>query len=365
MAIGNGDTTLDTRAFYFDRSFDAPGTPDSEALTLGGIFKYASAPYRQFGFGLAYYASYSLSGIVDRDKGGGTAILQPDGEDISFAGEAYVNFDSGIHQVKIGRQRLATPLMDDRDIRLLPTAYEAAVYRNRSQGEITYELGFVNAYSGTGSKFSEFDDSVEDWGDDGLGYAYVEGNLGPVSGRAQFVDTLENSGTYKSYGYLDARYPVFAGTNSYFDGQYGHTGYQQEDSARMYGLRAGTTIKNVNVVLLFNAIRDNLFRTVQSGPLYSDWQQGYGNYEPSDAIGIQATFYPIDNASIKLGYIKIDSKSRDEFNLDSYNEFNLDAQYTINDASKIRVRYSAKDQDRSSDREDRNDFRIIYYYTFL
>jgi hypothetical protein len=364
MSPGNGKTTLDTRTFYFDRSFDTPGTPDSEALTMGGILKYASGRYRKSGFGLAYYGSYSLSGIVDRDKGGGTALLQADGDDISFLGEAYIDFDSGINQLKIGRQRLATPLMDDRDIRLLPTVYEAAVYRYRSQRDINYELGFVKSYSATGSSLSDFDDPVEDWGEDGLGYVFVSGNLGLVSARAQIIDTLENSGTFDNYGYLDANYPIAAGTGSYFSGQIGHTGYQQGESSRMYGLKAGTSINKVDVAVLFNVIRDNRFRTVQAGPLYSDWQQGYGNYEPSDSIGIQATFYPVENTSIKLGYVKLDSKDGDEFNLDSYGEFNLDAQYTFNDASKIRLRYSDKNQDDDSGREDRNDFRIIYYYNF-
>lgn len=364
MAPSNGETSLDTRTFFFNRNFDLPDTPNSEALAVGGILKYASSQYRDFGFGLAYYGSFSLSGIVDRDKGGESALLQTDGENISFLGEGYIDIDSGTNQLKVGRQRLATPLMDDHDLRLLPTVYEAAIYRYKSQHETTYELGYVNAFSGLGSKYSGFEAPVEDWGEDGLAYGFIDGKLGQLSARAQYIETLEDSGTYDSYAYMDANYPIPAGNSTYIKGQIGHTGYQQENSGKMFGLKAGTTFGTVDVALLMNLIRDNEFKTIEAGPLYSDWQQGYANYEPANAVGLQLTFHPRKGSSIKLGYVNVESIDGDEFNFDNFGELNLDAQYRFNEASKIRLRFSRKNQSSSSDREDRHDFRIIYYYSF-
>jgi len=60
----------------------------------------------------------------------------------------------------------------------------------------------------------------------------------------------------------------------------------------------------------------------------------------------------------------VESEDGDAFNIDSFKEFNLDAKYKINKASKVRLRFSNKDQDVKSDREDRDDFRIIYYHDF-
>lgn len=364
MSVENADISLDTRVFYFDRGFDLPDTEDAEALTAGGIFKYASGDYHGFGFGIAYYASLSLFGIVDRDRGGGTALLQSDGEDISFLGEAYLDYDTGHHLFRVGRQRLATPIADDHDNRLLPTAYEAAVYRFSSDHEMKYELGYISAFSGFGSSLDDFEEPEEDWGEDGLGYAYAFGKLYGLDVRAQYVETLEDSGTNENYGYLDANYELPWGEASYLRGQLGHSGYQQEDSAAMYGLKTGTTVGKIDLALLWNAIRDNRYDTVESGPMYSDWQQGYGNYEPSDAIGAQVTFHPLEKLSLKFGYVDVESRDGDEFNLDTYSEFNIDAQYGINEAATIRLRYSDKDQDDDSDREDRDDFRIIFYYDF-
>jgi hypothetical protein len=364
MSPGNGTTTLDTRTFYFDRSFDKPDTDDAEAFTLGGILKYESGDYKSFGFGLAYYGSHSLFGIVDRDKGGGTALLQIDGDDISLLGEAYIDLDSGTNQVKLGRQRLTTPLMDDHDLRMVPTAYEAAVYRNKSFEDTILEVGYVSAFTGFGSSLGDFESPDEVWGEDGLAYVYAKSNMGPVSVRAQFIGTLEDSGTYENYGYLDGKLPIEAGNKSYLSGQFAHTGHQTEPSSKVLGLKTGTSVSSVDLAFILVAIRDNRFKAVEAGPLYTEWQQGYGTYEPSDAVAVQVTFHPMERSSILLGYADVESRDGDVFNTDTYTEFNLDAQYTINDASKIRLRYSDKNQDEDSDREDRQDFRIIYYYNF-
>jgi hypothetical protein len=222
----------------------------------------------------------------------------------------------------------------------------------------------VNAYSGTGSSFSDFKSNDDEWGTDGLGYIFIKGNPGPVAIRGQFVDTLEDSGTVSGYGYIDASYPIEFGEKTFISGQFGHTGYQQTDSAKMYGLNVGTSIGKIDIAAVFNAIRDNEFRTVEAGPLYTDWQQGYANYEPSDAAGFQVVFYPIERSSVKLGYVDVNSRDGDEFNLDSYGEVNIDARYQINEPSSIRLRYSEKKQDSDSEREDRTDFRVIYYYNF-
>lgn len=363
-ALKNGKTTINTRTFYFNRSFDKPGTPDAEALTAGGIMKYESGKLGNFKVGLGYYGSHSLFDIIDRDKGGGTSILQSDGDDIAFLGEAYVDFDTGTHQVKIGRQRLTGPLMNDHDLRLLPSAYEAAVYRNKSFANTTLEAGYVNRYSGFTSKLSDFDAQNSKWGTDGLGYISGTTKIGNVSLRGQYINTLEDSGTFENYSYLDAKIPLGFGQKTYLKGQYGGTGYQVGDDSKMFGLKGGTSFGPLDVAIVYNKIEDNPFQAVEAGPMYTDWQQGYGNYEPSDALGLQLIYHPISKASIKVGYVDVESEDGDAFNVDSFKEFNLDAKYKINKASKIRLRFSNKDQDEKSDREDRDDFRIIYYHDF-
>jgi len=71
-ALENRKTTVNTRTFYFNRSFDKPNTPDAEALTAGGIMKYESEGIGNLKVGLAYYGSHRLFDIIGRSKGGGT-----------------------------------------------------------------------------------------------------------------------------------------------------------------------------------------------------------------------------------------------------------------------------------------------------
>ncbi len=358
-----GDVTFDLTLGYFDRSFDDPGVDDAVALTGGGIVKYESAAYQDFKVAFAYFGSHSL-GVVDRDKGRGTSFLQPDGKDIAFLGEAYLDYNNGEHQVKLGRQRLNTPLMDDHNIRLLPSSYEAAVYRNRVLENTMIELGYVGSYSGFTSRLSDFERPENLWGDDGLAYIFATTKLGDVDLRAQFIDAIDDSGSRENYRYADMNVPIKAGSKSYVKAQYGGTDFSVGDTSTMVGLKTGTTVNNIDLALVFNAIRDGNFQAVEAGPMYTDWQQGYGPYEPSDAIGAQVVFYPTDKSSVKLGYVDVNGKQGSR--VDEYVETNLDARYTINDASSLRVRYSIKDQDfeDASGRFDRDDFRVYYYLDF-
>ncbi len=52
-------------------------------------------------------------------------------------------------------------------------------------------------------------------------------------------------------------------------------------------MKTGTTVGQFDLALMYNRIEGNRFRAVEAGPMYTDWQQGYGNYEPSDAVGVQ------------------------------------------------------------------------------
>ena len=164
---------------------------------------------------------------------------------------------------------------------------------------------------------------------------------------------------------LDGKVLIPIGDTSYIKGQFGTSAYQEGDTAVMFGAMTGTTLFQIlDIALLFNKITDNKYATVQGGPMYSDYQQGYGNYEPSQALGGQLILHPFKDASILLGYVDVTSEDGDEFHLDTYQETILDLNYSFTEGAKIRVRYSVKNQDASSEREDREDFRVIFDFNF-
>jgi hypothetical protein len=373
QALEDGKFTAKLRAFYFDRSFDVTDKDDAEALTAGGIIKYTSADYNGLSFGLAHYSSTRLGNTFSREEGSGTSILGRSGEDLAFLGEAYLQYDMGNTMFKVGRQQLSTPLMQNHDLRILPSVYEAVIVKNKDIPDTTIEVGFVDRYTGFTSKENAFLDKKT--GQDGLAYISLSNkSVDGLSLRAQYIDALTDEASRESYSYLDAKYSIPAGKNTYVKAQFGQNGYKDADDSTLIGAKAGTTVGMFDVALLYDKVSDNAFQAFESGPMYSDWQQGYGPYEASTAVGGQVVFKPMSGLSLKLGFVDVASDT--DLLVDDFTELNIDAKYTINSYSKIRVRYSKKDQSSASEklrfddvdgnggREDRDDFRIIYYMNF-
>jgi len=375
QALKDGKFTANLRAFYFDRSFDEDntGNDNATALTVGGIVKYESGSYYGLKFGFAHYSSTRVGSIFTQEEGSGTSILGRSGENLAFLGEAYLQYDIGNTMFKVGRQQLSTPLMQNHDLRILPSVYEAAIIRNKDIPDTMIEIGFVDRYTGFTSKENDFLDTKT--GKDGLAYISVSNKSIPnLSIRAQYIDALTDTNARQSYTYADAKYALPFGTNTYVKAQFGMNEYLEGEDSTLVGAKVGTTIGMFSVAALYDKISDNAFQAFESGPMYSDWQQGYGPYEASTAFGGQIVVKPMDGLSVKLGYVNVESDTLMLF--DDFTEFNLDLKYTINDWSKIRVRYSMKDQSDESEalrfdgidgnggREDRDDFRIIYYMNF-
>ncbi len=373
-AFQNGTYSTKARVFFFDRSFDKPGVDDAIALTAGGIMKYQTDSFMGLKMGFAYYGSHRLGGIYSREEGKGTSILGRSGEDLAFLGEAYLEYcfcETGLTNttIKVGRQQLSTPLMQNHDLRILPSVYEAAILQNEDIKDTKLELGYVQAYTGFTSKDNAFLDQNAKWGKDGLGYISIKNKSIPnLSLRAQYImalndkDKAGNTIKVDDYRYIDAKYALPFGEKTYIKAQYGGNAYNVGDDSSMYGAKVGTSLGMFDFALLYDKISDNVFKAVESGPMYSDWQQGYGNYEPSEAFGGQIIAHPFAGMSFKLGYV--DVAADDGYARDDFSEMNIDAKYKLSDNSKIRVRYSIKDQTDTASREDRDDFRIIYYMNF-
>jgi hypothetical protein len=374
-ALKNGKTTANIRVFYFDRSYDdgdsdAKGIarkPNSSTLTAGGILKYESGSYKGIKLGLAYYGNHKLGSVFSRQDAAGASMLDNDGTyaDLAFLGEAYIQYNIGKTMLKIGRQQLATPLIQGHDLRLLPSVYEAGIIRNKNIPGTIVEMGFVDRYTGFGSRDNKFTDNKTSR--DGLAYLYVTNkSIDNLALRGQYVrtlaDTSSNGGLIarKAYSYFDAKYALTVGTKSYISAQYGTNSYfNNTHNGILMGAKVGTSFGMFDTALLYDKISDNAYQAFESGPMYSDWQQGYGPYDPSTAYGGQLIIHPLSTLSLKFGYVDVRADGAQR--VDDFSEFNFDGQYAINDWSALRLRYSIKNQTDASTREDRNDLRVIYY----
>ena len=374
----SGTFSANLKIFHMVRTFDNV-VPDTKAFTGGGIVKYESKKFYGLQFGFAYYGSHRIGGFYSRQEGIGTSLLQSSGEDIGFLGEAYIEYKTAKTRFKAGRQRLATPLMGDLYLRVLPTVYEAVIMKNEDVPDTSFEIGYVKSYSHFGSKYSGFDNNQGVWGKDGLVYIYIENSsMKHFFIRGEYIRAVsdtDNRGaavSIQDYRYADIRYDLFENRNLYLKVQYGGNRYHHAPDSTLVGAKIGTTVfKRFETTLFYDKILDNHFEVIMASPMFSDWQQGYGLYEPSSAIGGSVLIKPAKDLSVRLVYVDVSSDTQKL--VDDFSEFNFDLKYKINYWSKLRISYSVKNQTDASERllhageggrEDRNDLRIIYTMNF-
>lgn len=360
-------SSIDARIFYFDRNFDKPTVKNSTAMTAGGIAKFDSGSFYGLSGAIAGYGSY-LVGLTEKNDALGTSLLEDKtNNNISFLGESYLNYDFGKNSIRLGKQRLSTPLANDHDLRLLPSTYNASVFKSKIFENTHIELGHIKEYSGFASKYNGFNNIRSSWGSNGLAYAYVENSsFKNLIFRAQYINAIENKNiSIKDYGYFDAKYKF--DDNIYTQIQYGENRYSNTKDSKMLGLITLFNQPNADYAFLYNKIEGNNFKAIESGVMYSDWQQGYANYEPSEAFGGYVNLKVSKTTSIKLG--KVNVYAKEGKTKDSFSESMIDFWQDINKYGKLRVRYSIKDETNKAysanpDYPDRSDFRVIYYYNF-
>jgi len=355
QALKNGKFSASLKFFHMIRTFDNV-RPDTKAFTGGGIIKYESAKYHNMKFGFAYYGSHKIGGFYSREEGIRTSLLQSNGDDIAFLGEMYLSYKIKKTVVKIGRQRLDTPLMGDLYLRVVPTAYEAAIIRNKNIPKTTLEVGYVKSYTGFGSRYSDFNDKDGLWGKDGLAYIYIKNSsVKNLLVRGQYIFALSKKSNTnitvarKDYRYLDLKYNLSVGESIYLKVQYGGNRYNKEADSTLLGVKIRTTLFHMlESSLFYDKILNNNFYVIMSSPMFTDWQQGYGLYEPSSALGMALSFKPIKKLSIRVVYVDVSSDTQKL--IDDFSEFNFDVKYKINNYSKMRISYSFKNQSSASER---------------
>ncbi len=143
-----GKVSGQLRGFYIDRTFSGIVNNNRNSLAVGGWIGYDSAAWNGLSFGTKFYA---VEGVRIHDKSEsvlGSASYDPslygDGfSDYGFIGEAYLNYKIGNTNLKVGRQKLNTPLAGADDARMLPNLFEAAVLSNADIDDTTLILAHV------------------------------------------------------------------------------------------------------------------------------------------------------------------------------------------------------------------------------
>ncbi|MCX6076210.1 MAG: OprD family outer membrane porin [Campylobacterales bacterium] len=404
-SLKNEKFTADLGAFYMDG--DRKNRTDRVALAVGGILKYESDSYNGFKFGTAFYLSHDIlqKGNQTAQKGsianggavnietnnlaGNSDLVNSDGSSIESLGEVYVQYNTDKTTVKVGRQRLDTPLANDYYNRFLPNSFEAAVVENRDLKDTTLVVAYI--YGWKYKAKDEFIGMTE-----GLGNPKIDKDvmmLGvinksvPNSKLQAYLYAVPDVANSIYIQADNSKLLEVGGAEVFGAAQYltqkdgGDSLYGKLDTY-LGGAELGVKFKNFKISGMYDQVGDDTI--IGSGTSYSSlgWSK-FINFTDiqidGEALNAGAISYGgvVDyafenglNPAIK--FVRIDQNLEKEAastftgNIrPSSNEWNLDVKYKIDAFSKARVRFAKIDYESTHKNEfDENNLRIIYDYKF-
>ncbi|AHJ12193.1 OprD family outer membrane porin [Sulfurospirillum multivorans] len=158
-AFKNGKVNGELRAWYFDRDTGDQNTNtlakgDADIFSTGVMLSYVTDSLYGLSLGTTFQSSYSpfadndAKNLYGTDMYGSGAVLS----------EAYVTYTLGKTTAKVGRQFIASPLVNSSGSRMIKEAFQAAVLINTDLPDTTLVAGYSDRFQG---RTSDYDRSVD------------------------------------------------------------------------------------------------------------------------------------------------------------------------------------------------------------
>ena len=149
--FSEGKASGQVRMFFVDREYQgtANNTTHRNATAIGGYLKFETAAYEGLNLATAFYTTngaFLKSPKTDYTQVDMT-LLGPDNEDYSMIGELYAQYTRGNTTLKLGRQKLDTPMAGSDDARMLPNLFEAYLLINKDIPDTTIIAGHVTRFA--------------------------------------------------------------------------------------------------------------------------------------------------------------------------------------------------------------------------
>lgn len=158
-AFKNGKVTGELKAWYFDRDTDNKndGTlakGDADIFSTGIMLSYVTDTLYGLSLGTTFQGNYApfansdAKNLYATDMYGSGAVLS----------EAYVTYTLGKTTAKVGRQFIASPLVNSSGSHMIKEAFQAAVLINTDIPNTTLVAGYSDKFQG---RTSDYDRSVD------------------------------------------------------------------------------------------------------------------------------------------------------------------------------------------------------------
>ncbi|MFT7823917.1 MAG: OprD family outer membrane porin [Sulfurimonas sp.] len=134
---------FDTHIELFHYHIEGPEDQESQTTVLGGYIHYTSKPLYHFGFGIKQYLSHL---IFESQNPALTSLTDSAGEDINPLSELYAYYQNETFSLKIGKQQIDTPMLNNDTTRLIPFSYKGITSRISWKENSFLSLGYVTEF---------------------------------------------------------------------------------------------------------------------------------------------------------------------------------------------------------------------------
>ncbi|MDD3591896.1 MAG: hypothetical protein PHO65_04610 [Sulfurovum sp.] len=167
---------FDTHIELFHYDINGQEDQDSRATVLGGYLHYTSKPVYHFGVGIKQY----LSELIFYSKNPAlTSLTDSAGEDINPLSELYAYYETENFSLKLGKQQLSTPLLNDDTTRLIPFSYRGVTSRISWDTDAFLALGYITGFrTNTNEDYTPYTSSG--LAEDGVAYLGFHTQFGSV-----------------------------------------------------------------------------------------------------------------------------------------------------------------------------------------
>ena len=253
------------RTYYFSRLFDASTVPDASALSGAALINLQSG---SFGGGFSLGASFLTANSFGTQSNNPARIdstLMGNSNSVSALGQAYVQYQNALMQLRAGYQYLNTPWMGQSDSRVLPASYNAvsAVFKP-ARGWDVYALRSFNWKSRTSGGYyadnlyypATYNGDAMYGGLGGLPATAHQSNGAWALGTSYGVAGFKGQAWYYDFfnfarmGYLEGSYTLKTGTGfdpfvgaQYVDESGSANNFLVSNSAALFGV-PGTSVKS-------------------------------------------------------------------------------------------------------------------------
>ncbi len=384
-AFAEGKVEGNIRLAYINQDNHAIGAADTYGTAIGGQLKYETARFKNLSLAATAFVSQKISDLSgDKDKGELNGdFFGADGNSFAYFGEAYVDYGYQNFDLRIGRQKLDTPLNDRDDIRLLPNTFEAIMAGYGGIRDTVVVAGYINRWAGydSGDDISKFKDMPGGVDADGnaIKGVFLAGvmneSIENVELQAWYYDFDKTAGVLYTEVMYGAEYKSALAVEAGLQ----YANYSEKSASAIegdvYGGLLALGYEGVNLGAAFNVVNaaegKSMILGYGGGPYFTsmeEWTIDGMNDGEAYVFGIELDFSKIllDGLSLAYAYGKFNGNTQTTADSSKVEEHDLILAYAFAENADLEVSYAdVQDKEHSGVNDigyDRILARFNYYF---